>query len=138
MKRLIKIFAIWLIAIAIPVQGLASVAMLNCVQSPSHHSQDVAADHHHESHSDQSLSDTHAHDTANVGDHATHSSEKTKHACAHCVKCTSCCSGFTFQSTASNLFQQLNVNQARYNDRTLPFTGFIPSGLERPPRFTLI
>lgn len=124
MKRWIKIFAVWVIAIAIPMQGIASVAMMNCMQTPHEHSQEFAAEHHH--------------DAAEVDDQVSQDKAKAKHACAHCVKCTNCCSGFTFQSTAPHLFQQLSVSQSKFNYRTLLFTGFIPSGLERPPRPSLV
>jgi ABC-type nickel/cobalt efflux system permease component RcnA len=136
-KRWIKIFAIWLIAIAIPVQGVASVAMINCAQSPHQYQQELAK-HQHDMQHDHVTEHAHSHDTAKVDGQITQGKLNTKHACAHCVKCTNCCSGFTFQSTASSLFQQLPVIQARLNDLTLLFTGFIPSGLERPPRPSLV
>lgn len=132
MKRWIKIFAVWLIAIAIPMQGIASVAMMNCVQTPREHSQEFAAEHHHDS------AHAHTHDPAEVDDQVSQDKANVKHACANCVKCTNCCSGFTFQSTAPHLFQQLSVSQSKFNDRALLFTGFIPSGLERPPRPSLV
>ncbi|OYY49551.1 MAG: hypothetical protein B7Y48_05880 [Methylophilales bacterium 28-44-11] len=137
MKRWIKIFAIWIIAIAIPVQGVASVAMVNCVQTPHHHQADVSHQQH-DMHQEHDKEHAHSHDATKVDVQITHGKVHTKQACAHCVKCNNCCSGFTFQSLASNLFQQLPVIQARLNDRTLLFTGFIPSGLERPPRLSLV
>ncbi len=141
MRKLTKILAIWLISVAIPVQGFAAVAMVNCEQSPSHHSQSVAATitgHNHEQHSGHDMSDAHTHDAVDRSNHAPQSTDKAKHACAHCAKCTSCCSGFTFQTTSSSLFQQLNAGQARFSYNTLLFAGFIASGLERPPKPSLI
>lgn len=135
MRKLIKIFAIWFIAIAIPTQGLASIAMMNCDRLSSHHSQNATTDNHHDQHNEYSMSAEHAHDTLQASDNQ--GTDNSKHACAHCVKCTTCCSGFTFQTTSFNLFQQLNAGEARFSCNTLLFTGFIPSGLERPPRFTL-
>jgi hypothetical protein len=139
-KPFIKIFTIWLIVIAVPVQGLASAAMINCVQSASHQNQKMAADHH-SLHSEHHLADPHVHSTPIASNDTAigkvHGTAKGTHACAHCVKCTSCCAGFTFQSTASSLFQQLSINEARLKDGALPLKGFIPSGLERPPKFSL-
>ena len=137
MRKLIKIFAIWLIAIAIPTQGLASIAMMNCERLYSHQSQNATTDNHLDQHNEHSMSAEHAHDTLQTSDNASQGTDKSKHACAHCVKCTTCCSGFTFQTTSSNLFQQLNAGEIRFSYNTLLFSGFIPSGLERPPRFTL-
>lgn len=136
MNRWFNIFAIWLIAIAIPVQGLASVATMNCVQT-EHHQMDVS-DHHHDMHQEHVTEHAHSHDTAKVDDRLTQIKVNTQHSCASCLKCTSCCSGFTFQSTTTNLFLQLFVKVTRFNDRTLRFIGFIPTGLERPPRPSLV
>lgn len=140
MRKLIKNFAILLIAIAIPVQGFASIAMVNCEQSSSHNSQNVAAEsvHNHGQHSGHDMSKEHPHDADDSSNHVFQNTDKSKHSCAHCAKCTSCCSGFTFQTTSSSLFQQLNAGETRYSYNSLLFTGFVPSGLERPPRFTLI
>lgn len=138
MRKFIKIFAIWFIAIAIPVQGVASVAMMNCEQPVDHHSQSVANDHHHDQHSEHGMTTEHSHHAVNSSDHASQSTDNSKHACAHCAKCTTCCSGVTLVANAPNLFQQLNADEARFSYNARPFTGFIPSGLERPPRSILI
>jgi len=137
-RKFIKFFAIWLIAIAIPVQGGASVAMTNCEQPVSHHSQNVVPDHHHDQHSGNGMTAEHSHDAVNSNDHVSHSADNSKHSCAHCAKCTTSCSGITLVVNAANLFQQLNADEARFSYSTRLFTGFIPSGLERPPRLTLI
>lgn len=140
MRELIKIFAIWLIAIAMPVQGFASVAMTNCDQSPNHHSKNVATGtaHNHDQHTGHDMSNEHSHDAIDSSNNVSQSTENDKHSCAYCAKCTSCCAGFTFQTTTSSLIQQLNAGEIRYSYNSLLFTGFIPSGLERPPRYTLI
>lgn len=140
MRKLIKLFAIWLIAIAIPVQGFASIAMMNCEQSSSHQSKNVAAaaGHGHDHHSGYDTSSHHSHDAVDSDSQAGQKIDKTKHSCAHCVKCTTCCSGFTFQTTSSSPIRQLNADKVRFSDITLLFAGFIPAGLERPPRFTLV
>ena len=140
MRKLIKLFAIWLIAIAIPVQGFASIAMMNCEQSSSHQSKSVAAaaGHDHDHHSGHDISSHHSNDAVDSDNHTAQKIDKTKHSCAHCVKCASCCLGFTFQTTSSSPIRQLNAAKVTFSDNTLIFTGFIPSGLERPPRFTLV
>lgn len=133
MRRWIKIVAIWLIAIAVPLQGMASVAMMNCAQTPAPRQHELA-EHQHNMHHDHDTAHAHTHKAAQIDNTASYDEATTKHACAHCVKCTNCCSGFTFQSNPTHLFQQLCVNETKFNDHTLPFKGFIPSGLERPPR----
>ncbi len=140
MRVLIKIFVIWLIAVAIPVQGFASVAMMNCEQSPNHHSKNVAiiTDHNHDQHSGNDMSNEHSHEATDSSNNASQNEDNSKHSCAYCAKCTSSCAGFTFQTTTSSLIQQLNAGEIRYGYNSLLFTGFIPSGLERPPRYTLI
>jgi len=137
-KKLIKIFAIWLIAVAIPVQGFAATAMMNCEQLASHHSQNVASGHHHSQISEHGLASEHTHDAVSSSDHGSNITEKSKHSCAHCAKCTTSCSGVILVANSTNLFQQINVDEARFTYNTSLFKGFISSGLERPPRFTLI
>lgn len=139
MRKLFKIFAIWLIAIAIPVQGFASIAMMNFEQSSNHHSQNnlESNDHHHAQQGEHDTSIEHTHSSVD-DNQVSQNADKNEHSCAHCVKCTSCCSGFTFQNTASSLFDQLNASEARLVFNSIIFTGFISSGPERPPRLTLI
>lgn len=137
MKRWINILIIWLIAITIPIQGMASVAMMNCAQTPNPHQQELAK-HQHDMQHGLGSAHAHSHDPAQMEDQPSQGKANTKHACAHCVKCTNCCSGFTFQSIATHLFQQLNVKKTKFYDQTLLFTGFVPSGLERPPRLPLV
>jgi len=139
-SKLIKIFAVLLIAVAIPVQGFASVAMMNCEQSPNHHSKNLAIDtvHDHDQHTGHDMSNEHSHDASDSSNPVSQNADKSKHSCAYCAKCTSSCAGFTFQTTTSSLIQQLNAGEIRYGYNSLLFTGFIPSGLERPPRYTLI
>jgi len=136
-KRWINILIIWLVAMAIPVQGMASVAMMNCGQTPNPHQQELAK-HQHDMQHDHDTSHAHSHDPAKVQDQPSQGKANTKQACAHCVKCANCCAGFTFESTPTLLFQQLSVNEAKLNDQRLLFKGFIPSGLERPPRPSLV
>lgn len=138
MRILIKNILIWFVAFAIPIQGFSSVSMMNCEPTTSHYGQEISDGYYHAQHTMHAMAIEHAHDVADASEHESQGKDKSKHSCAHCVECTTCFSGFTFQPTPSNSFQQLNSSETRFSFNTPLLTGFIPSGLERPPRFTLI
>lgn len=135
MSRLLKIIAIWLIACLIPLQGYASVSMLNCMQQSSS-SQSVETTAHSHAHTHSALEkDAHA---KHLSDQSAQCKDSYKHACNHCVKCSACCSGFTFTSSNPSLFQHQDTAKTNITYYVSLFISFIPSGLERPPRQSLI
>jgi hypothetical protein len=124
-RKLINIFAIWLIAFILPVQGIAAATVMNCENLQSQQTQESVSGHCHE------------HEAA-VDSHAHKNQDNSKHACNHCSKCTACCSGFTFAASGDDLIHQLDIATAGIVFASPDFTSYIPSGPERPPRFTLI
>lgn len=137
-RNLIKNFLIWFVAFVIPIQGFASVSMMNCEQTTNHHSQEISDTYYQVQHSMHGMANEHGHHEVDASEQSLQGEDKSKHSCAHCAECTTCFSGFTFQPPPSNSLQQLNASEARFSSNTPLLTGFIPSGLERPPRFTLI
>lgn len=124
-KKLINIFAIWLIAFILPVQGIAAATVMHCENLKSQQTQESVSGHCHEH---EAAADNHAHKNQ----------DNSKQACNHCSKCAACCSAFTFATFSNDLTHQLNIANAGINFASPDFTSYIPSGPERPPRFTLI
>jgi hypothetical protein len=94
----IRRFLLWLLMLAIPLQGIAASTMLHC--EPSHARQQVAVEaaaHDHALH--QAASAAHSHDQhhADAGDTVAHSEAHSPgsadHQKAKCSVCASCCSG---------------------------------------------
>ena len=125
MIKLIHIIAIWLIAITLPVQGFAAATQMHCEKTPTHQ---------HES------AGVHAHTHAKaVTEHHVHTHrDASAHACNHCTKCSTCCSGFVFNALTDATMPHLNLANAVISFTAPAFSSHIPSGLERPPRLTLV
>lgn len=130
MKKLINMYVIWLIAIMLPLQGLAATAMMNCAQL-----QVQAAEHQAHNHEHDSMKDIHSHKHTNsIHQH----SDSTKHACNHCTSCSTCCSGIIFTTSSVSTLLYVSASMGAIEFASPLFTSHIPSSPERPPRLTLI
>lgn len=139
----------WLIALAVPIQGSAAVTMFGC--DPGHHdglgfAQMTMADEHaqdtdHESGGGvTSRDELQHHDGAAPHDHLT--SVKThgtahKEAKANCTPCASCCVAAALPATV------IQFEAVPHVDFFVPVvhsgvSSFLADGLERPPRFLLV
>lgn len=140
-SKLIKILSIWLLVFAIPLQGYAAATMINCADTKDHQHQTqantennaVGSEHNHASHQHEATKQT-----SDVANKATDKSPSSKHACSHCLKCTSCCSASTIFASSLNLFFDLEAEAKGLSITPSFFIGFIPAGLERPPRNFLV
>jgi hypothetical protein len=137
MIRTLKTLLLLFIVVALPVQGLAAVVKASC--GPGHHgslSAVVAKTHHHDA------APTHQHDEGS--DHAAADSvpagaksvadRTTVSKCAYCSACATCCFAAVAPPSALLL---IPVHSSSENVVTSPspwVAGFIPAGLERPPK----
>jgi hypothetical protein len=132
-----KIF-LWLVIAALPLQGFASVVASTC--GPDHELMVAAGgavdrsdaggngDHHHvgSGHPDVKLTSAHAGSTQS--DHEHH------HKTSFCGTCGACCAGaFALSSTIVWAPSEAQFKADIIAPAPL-VTGFIPGGLERPPR----
>lgn len=140
MFRVIKTLLIWLFVVALPVQGFAATTKAAC--SPARHVSlapiaaqalhaDGAHDHHgHDSNYQVAVDDM----TADRSSGADASGQHAEHKSAYCSACSTCCVG------AALMFSGLDWGPLVHAVETLKplpsplFSGFIPTGLERPPR----
>lgn len=125
MNRLLKTIFVWLLLLALPMQGYAAVTMLAC-GTGSHHGRTVAA-HDHSAHA-------HGAGTQAAGTHH-HPAHDTggKHGNAPCNACQGCCMGALMTSSIDWLPVDLSSTLPSASPAVL-FSGHIPGGLERPPR----
>lgn len=145
MLRALRITLMWLIALAVPVQGFAAVTMFGC--SPGHHggmaaSQTVVAQGHEREANDPlhgamtEDADGQPHD---AGVSHNHSQSLKPHGATHkvakgnCTPCASCCVVAALPATAIQFdpvplvdFFVLSVQSG--------VSSFLVDGLERPPR----
>lgn len=132
MDRFIKLIVLWLLVIALPVQGIAAATMSLCIQSSalnpiiqtsSAHIAEGAEHHHHNgAHSAESLdapdgSSPHH----NVVDHG-----QCKAGC--------CMASLITASTFAYPITKITAGLRIVPIESQLFSRFIPDGLERPPR----
>lgn len=143
MTRVFKTFLLWLLIAALPLQGMATVVQASC--GPRHHAISSTgtgmADHHHASgetphaHSDMVVqkADVGADSEADVGS-GVESSSKPFHKLSSCSACAACCFGAVAPPSSLSTTPVLSSVEAAVLSPVVSFTGFIPAGLERPPR----
>jgi len=145
MWRVFRIALMWLLALAVPVQGIAAVRMMHC--GPGHHGASVAhspAAHAHEDlqHAETSLHAPHGMD----GAHAHHavvandsdddaSNSLTSHELANgsCSACASCCTAAALPARLT-LFEPSPVHDVLVSHPPRGVAAFVTGGPERPPR----
>ena len=123
MSKMLRIALAWLLAVALPLQGVAAQAMLTC--GPAHHQ--VAATHEHA---------MHEHGAVSAGEHHDqHQAKVVKSSPAgKCSACASCC-GAAAMTTATFTVEVIPPLHAPVV-ATIPAGKVIESvgGLDRPPR----
>jgi hypothetical protein len=117
-----------LLALAIPLQGMASVAQMFChgggaassvVQTAADHSHHQAADHHN--------------DQTQPSDHQVSKAETAKSLNHKCSTCAQCCFGTALLPAPINLVFSQEVSTFVATSAVL-LGEFSPHNLERPPR----
>ena len=133
MSRIVRTLIIWLVAVALPVQGFAAAAMISC--GPVHAQMGKAVDqaaHHHDANDDR-----HSHDHGTAEESKSDSQEPTpflKFFKFKCSACASCCSGAAAPSPDAAF-----VGLSQSPTWAIPYfpsaeDTVVPDGLERPPR----
>ena len=150
MKRSVRCFIMWLLVLALPVQGFAASTMLLC--GAGHHGMVQAAGggHGHTSHMHMAGQDSSAGlesytdgDTAESSaahDGAVLSPLATKHAKAVEGKCTACaaCCTVAFLPVSVIAFRAPAPSRVYPVVELTAHVGYVAAGLDRPPRFLLI
>ena len=160
MKRLLRTVLIWLVALAIPAQGMAAVAMLHC--GPGHHPAQKAgatatllpevahaehAAHGHVGHrvqgSDAATSAAASADVQGVSaaataadtaaDSASDADPSTQAPNQKCSACAACCAGLALPSAVALLPTLDPVREVTVLSPSWT-AGVAVDGLERPPR----
>ncbi|WP_194725302.1 hypothetical protein [Noviherbaspirillum malthae] len=140
MNRVLKTFLLWLLIAALPLQGMAAVIKASC--GPRHHDMSsVMMMKGHHSHDEATA--PHQHDDAGntvVADDAQKASAKKSAEAkqgphlSYCSACAACCFGAAAPPPSVSLTPDFSTVEAAVIPPVVSFTGFIPAGLERPPR----
>jgi hypothetical protein len=143
MNRLLKTLLLWVLMAVLPLHALAASMGTSCgaihhkamevvLQDPVHHDEGAAVHSHHNHHQQDdteaanSLPDVPAADAAASGTH--HPQHSTCSACS-----ASCMGAFALPSAPATTLVHNGSEMVTVSPAPL-VTGYIPAGLERPPR----
>jgi uncharacterized protein involved in copper resistance len=134
-----KIFLLWLLALTIPVQGLAAVTQLAC--APGHQMQ--MATNMHMAHTDAAMHLMHAmpmahmeHMAHSTGQHDQHSPQDQQHhqaSASSCSSCTVCTIGAILPLALDQLLHLPFPADIHIALIEQGFVGYTPENPERPP-----
>jgi len=146
MRKLIRLALLWLVALALPLQGVAAATMLHC--HPAHHrdAASTAHDHHHGA-ADQ-RHDHALHGVSHTGDLTAHETQAADEDTSDgargadslnkvsCSACAACSSGVALPTTPVFLSPPALIHGP---SPALSFDAavFLTDGPERPPRTPL-
>lgn len=135
---MLKKFLLWLLIAALPLQGFAAAMQTSCGQMVAHHGQTEktsAMQAHH-----QAAGDTADSMHASADHNAPHFAKDPAGANHHggsCSACASCCIGAAAPPSVNVLTPVYRSAVPAPSAPAHLVAGFIPAGLERPPkRFT--
>ncbi len=133
MNRVMKTFLVWLLLLALPLQGYAAATMLTCSMDAHRLVTDVAAEHQHAGAAHVHAEHANDQQTSHDPSHDKHD----KRCNAPCNACQVCCLGAMLMSSNDWLSGQMATDLPSAAPAEM-FTGHIPGALERPPRFFLV
>jgi Flp pilus assembly protein TadB len=151
MRSLLRSWLVWLMVLALPLQGLAGTALQHCATAPRQVAHDLVSQAMHSEHlqmQEQPHQHQHQHAAAGPGhDHgpaadrssAAHADLASAHAAGgnhHCSACAACCSVMGMPTWATPLAAPTIVLTAAALPRVV-VDSFVPAGLDRPPRHHL-
>ena len=134
MNRAFKTLLLWLLMAALPLQGFAAAMPSNC--GSAHHGLAVTEAHHHDGMTE------HSHDGAGTHHSASDSAVKANHSpgASHehqhssCSTCAACCVGASAPPSSFPMTPAYGSSESFAISQAPLVAGFIPAGLERPPK----
>ncbi|MET0963900.1 MAG: hypothetical protein ABWY05_13955 [Noviherbaspirillum sp.] len=130
MHRALTTFLLWLLIAALPLQGFAAAVQASCAATAHHAAAQVYAPaqsnagHEHSAH----------HDSAAASETGAGHDAAAKHTASSCSACASCCVGAGAPPCLSLRGPGYGRSQPVVSSPAPLITGFIPPGLERPPK----
>ena len=148
MKRFVRCFVMWLLVLALPVQGFAASTMLLC--GAGHHGAAPATEggHDHASHMHLGAQHVFGASASHADDHAAEATPshegsafgplaaKDAKAMGKCSACAACCT-VAFLPTTVIAFTAPAPSRALPVVELTTHVGFFTDGLDRPPRLFL-
>jgi len=130
MNRAFKTFMLWLLLAALPLQGFAAAVQMSCGPMAHHGSSEMVI--HAESHRHEG--DSAASPSTEAAAKSSGSSADAKHKSSFCSACATCCVGAAAPPSISVLTPVYSSSLPVISSPAPLLAGFIPAGLERPPK----
>jgi hypothetical protein len=127
MKSVCQTILIWLMLLAVPVQGFAAASMLLCEPIVVSHS-GSSPPHHHEQ-TQLSQDGEHAHHHQHTGKH--HTADK-------CGACAACCIAVAMTAPASAVLPQMHIDSERIAALDAFPSSVVPDYPDRPPQASFV
>jgi hypothetical protein len=144
MRWIARVLLVWLVVLALPVQGLAAATLMHCM--PAH-------DGHHAEHADHAAASGTASASASASVLSPGAAEGEAHVHAHdhpaqaadaeagappggehaCSVCAACCLALALPATVARL-PALPIDPTFWPEAAPALPSFVPAGLDRPPR----
>ncbi|HUG24125.1 hypothetical protein [Piscinibacter sp.] len=146
MRNVIRLALLWLVAMALPLQGAAAATMLHC--APAHHRDAMSAAHDHHHGAAYQRHDHAHHGPLSTGEHTAHDTQTAEDDAAtsahgpdalnkvSCSACAACSSGIALPATPVLLSPPALVHGASPAP-SFDAAVFLTDGPERPPRTLL-
>jgi len=146
MNRFVKQLLLWFLIAALPVQGVAAIVKANC--GPRHHAVSVSASaaadvsHRHAHHTHHGHAASHLHHAVEANGNevmvedglSSHSPDAPGHYASYCAACAACCTGAVAPPVSISAVSVPERVEATVPPPVISYLGFIPAGLERPPK----
>jgi hypothetical protein len=128
MNRALKNLLLWLLISLLPLQGMAAVISASCKLAAATASVQHGAMEHH-------AAQVHCpSDGVDAASDSASDSAATHH--ASCSACAACCTGASAPPSTPAPAAGHAMSESRFAALGMPGNGFIPTGLERPPRLS--
>jgi hypothetical protein len=131
MQRWLRLVLVWLIAVALPVQGMAGAAMAHCGQSHERMHAAQAGGHHHDAEGDAAA--PHHHE---VTTDAATPDQITDLGQYKCSSCASCCSAIALLASMPDVPTPA-LAPTVFATAVVGVDAFTSDGPDRPPRCDL-
>jgi hypothetical protein len=127
MRSVFHTILIWLMLLAVPVQGFAAASMLLCEPIVVSHSGSSLPHHHDQTQISQGSE--HAHDHQHTGNH--HTADK-------CGACAACCIAVAMTAPASAVLPQMHIDSERIAALDAFPSSVVPDYPDRPPQASFV
>ena len=146
MNRRFQSVLVWLVLLALPLQGLAAATMINC--GPNHHRMLAASVAASTESRDHAMRGHHPHETGAAGDQHANAIGDDEHGASSvhhldklmkfkCSACAACCMGAALP-TAALVIASFPPAMTTAVFVPAAHVDFVSDGLDRPPRLLLV